>query len=63
VWYDGSQRRELDPYQLLRVSFGWNWPAFALEASLDNALDADVEPEWGYPAAGRRLWVSLHVGR
>jgi outer membrane cobalamin receptor len=63
VWYDGSQRRELDPYQLLRVSFGWSWPAFALEASLDNALDADVEPEWGYPAAGRRLWVSLHVGR
>jgi iron complex outermembrane receptor protein len=63
VWYDGTQRRELDPYQLVRVSFGWSWPAFALEASLDNALDADVEPEWGYPAAGRRLWVSLHVGR
>jgi iron complex outermembrane receptor protein len=63
VWYDGTQRRELDPYQLVRVSFRWSWPAFALEASLDNALDADVEPEWGYPAAGRRLWVSLHVGR
>jgi iron complex outermembrane receptor protein len=63
VWYDGTQRRELDPYQLVRVSFGWSWPAFALEASLDNALDADVEPEWGYPATGRRLWVSLHVGR
>jgi outer membrane receptor protein involved in Fe transport len=63
VWYDGTQRRELDPYRLVRVSFGWSWPAFALEASLDNALDADVEPEWGYPAAGRRLWVSLHVGR
>jgi iron complex outermembrane receptor protein len=63
VWYDGAERRELDPYQLLRVSFGWRWPAFAVEASLDNALDAAVEPEWGYPAAGRRLWVSLHVGR
>ena len=63
VWYDGTQRRELDPYHLLRLSFGWSWPAFAVEASLDNALDADVEPEWGYPAAGRRLWVSLHVGR
>jgi outer membrane cobalamin receptor len=63
VWYDGAERRELDPYQLLRVSFGWRWPAFALEAALDNALDAAVEPEWGYPAAGRRLWISLHVGR
>jgi iron complex outermembrane receptor protein len=63
VWYDGAERRELDPYQLLRVSFGWSWPSFGLVAALDNTLDAAVEPEWGYPAAGRRLWVSLHVGR
>ncbi|HQN97337.1 MAG TPA: TonB-dependent receptor [Thermoanaerobaculales bacterium] len=63
VWYDGADRRELDPYQLLRVSLGWRWRGFALEAALDNALDADVEQEWGYPTAGRRLWVALHVGR
>ena len=63
VWYDGADRRELDPYQLLRLGFAWRWQAFALEAALSNALDADVEQEWGYPLAGRRLWVALHVGR
>jgi outer membrane cobalamin receptor len=63
VWYDGAERRELDPFELLRIGFRWSWTALALETSLENALDAAVEPEWGYPAAGRRLWVSLHVGR
>lgn len=61
VWYDGPERRELDPYDLLRLQVSWTWEVVSLELALSNALDADVEQEWGYPLAGRRLWASLHV--
>jgi hypothetical protein len=36
TWYDGADRADLEPYDLLRASFRWRWPAFDLTLAIDN---------------------------
>ncbi len=61
TYYHWDERRELDSYSLVRLSLSQGWRNLEFRLDLENALDADIEQEWGYPLPGRRLWLSLRV--
>jgi iron complex outermembrane receptor protein len=58
VAYDRGERIELDGYSLLNLGITGRIGSAELGLQVDNALDAAVEMEPGYPLPGRRFWIS-----
>lgn len=61
IYYHWDDRRRLASYSLVQVSLTQTWKNLEFRLDLENALDADIEQEWGYPLPGRRLWLSLRM--
>lgn len=61
TYYHWDARRVLDDYSLLRLSLTHQWKKLEFRLDLENALDANIDQEWGYPLPGRRLWLSLRA--
>ncbi|MCD4750519.1 MAG: TonB-dependent receptor, partial [Thermoanaerobaculales bacterium] len=59
IFYEWGDRRELPDYSLVRLAVAHEWKNLELRIDLENALDANIEQEWGYPLSGRRLWVGF----
>jgi iron complex outermembrane receptor protein len=59
IFYHWDDRRSLDGYSLVRLSLSQGWKNLEFRLDLENALDANIEQEWGYPLPGRRMWLSL----
>jgi iron complex outermembrane receptor protein len=57
VAYDRGARIELDGYSLFNLGVAGRLGVVELSLQIDNALDADVEMEPGYPLPGRRVWL------
>jgi len=57
VAYDRGERIELDWYSLLDLGMTGRIGVAELSFQIDNALDAAVEMEPGYPLPGRRFWI------
>jgi iron complex outermembrane receptor protein len=57
VAYDRGERIELDSYSLLGLGLTARIGVAELSLEIDNALDAAVEMEPGYPLPGRRIWI------
>lgn len=57
VAYDRDGKIDLGGYSLLDLGLTVSVGVTELSLQIDNALDADVEVEPGYPMPGRRVWV------
>lgn len=64
-WFVSGKRRDvggvtLDGYHLLNLRAGWVFsPAWKLELRVDNILDEDYEPAFGFNSPGRSAFLSL----